>query len=524
MSFARRVFAMAVAALLLTGPARSAASYTCQKLEVPGSSWTQIWQINGANQIAAGSSLGANVYDPAATPPWHALPAPPPDSGLVLEQLSALGINDAGVIAGAAGPDDGSWEEGFILAGSTYRFFRYQDYSHAEPRAISESGIVTGQAWDDTRAVGFVYNPDGAPGYAPGFTEFTPTLPDGTPAHQIIPGAMNAAGQFVGSANFSVGGKPIRYGFLYDPTWQAHGYQQLITLFQIDGRWTAARGLDDSGRMVGFTRDASGAVVGFLLTPAGHQLLTCPEIGASGGIYLESINRNGVISGIWNDAGGVSHGLVAYPDVVLPVASQDGAYVFDVAVAPDTPVFLDPPSAVGYRYAAGAGDPPFASVTLPIGIGDGQYTVLAEGRAFLLQGGQRLDFGAAGLAPGVARFEVLGIAPGAQLDPADPTAFVTEVTFAGSGRFTGSMAPLTAADELAELAQAVEGVGPGRSLAAKALGAASAYAAGDLPLACADLSDLRAELRAQSGKRLPSTLVAALAAEARAASSGAGCL
>ena len=61
-----------------------------------------------------------------------------------------------------------------------------------------------------------------------------------------------------------------------------------------------------------------------------------------------SINNN-VISGIGEDLAGVYHGFQAFPNVVLPVTSSGGAFVFDVAVAPNTPVFLDSDPAVGYR-------------------------------------------------------------------------------------------------------------------------------------------------------------------------------
>jgi hypothetical protein len=43
---------------------------------------------------------------------------------------------------------------------------------------------------------------------------------------------------------------------------------------------------------------------------------------------------------------------------------------------------------------------------------------------------------------GVDRFKILGIEKNAQLDPNDVTAFITELTFTGTGQFTGSMVPI----------------------------------------------------------------------------------
>jgi hypothetical protein len=49
------------------------------------------------------------------------------------------------------------------------------------------------------------------------------------------------------------------------------------------------------------------------------------------------------------------------------------------------------------------------------------------------------DFGLGGL----DRFAVRGIEVSAGLDPANTTAFITGLTFAGSGQFTGTQTPIT---------------------------------------------------------------------------------
>ena len=43
----------------------------------------------------------------------------------------------------------------------------------------------------------------------------------------------------------------------------------------------------------------------------------------------------------------------------------------------------------------------------------------------------------------VSRFRILGIEIGAALDPSDPTAFITALTFDSNGSFTGTMTPIT---------------------------------------------------------------------------------
>ena len=259
--------------------------------------------------------------------------------------------------------------------------------------------------------------------------------------------------------------------------------------------------------------------------------------------FPESINNSDLISGKLFDAAGVAHGFIAYPNVVLPVTSQSGAFVFDVAISPNTPVFLDPVPAVGYQYAVGAGNAFFASVTLPIGVGDNVYTLIARGSrgsdqdeqgecsdgevpcAFTLAAGQRFDFAGNGFPGGVGAFEVLGIEISANLDPENPRAFVTEVTFGlgGNGRFTGTMTPMTVSDELVDLRTAVKGLGPGKRLVNEVRKAEKAYAAGLVPEACAALADLVSDLRAMSGKQLCSGIAPGLVAQARAVAEAVGC-
>lgn len=108
------------------------------------------------------------------------------------------------------------------------------------------------------------------------------------------------------------------------------------------------------------------------------------------------------------------------------------------------PIFIDPLVAIGYEYAIGAGDPDFKSVLLPTGIGDNLYDLfLFDGTNFVdsgdLTGGVPHTFGS-----GVRRFRILGIEASAGLDPTNPTAFVTGLTFVSGGQaVTVTMTPIT---------------------------------------------------------------------------------
>jgi hypothetical protein len=137
----------------------------------------------------------------------------------------------------------------------------------------------------------------------------------------------------------------------------------------------------------------------------------------------------------------------APPNVVLPTI-VNGVYNFSVTqVGPDFVTFIDPPVAIGYDYAIGPGDPNFKSVVLPEA-GDNLYDLYAwDGTAYVFHStvtaNVEVDLTAID-ANGVDRFRILGIEPSAGLDPANPTAFITGLTFVTTGQFTGTMTPLVA--------------------------------------------------------------------------------
>ncbi len=140
------------------------------------------------------------------------------------------------------------------------------------------------------------------------------------------------------------------------------------------------------------------------------------------------------------------------PNVFLPTV-VNGVYNFAITnVGPTSVTLIDPFVAVGYHYAIGAGNPAFASVLPPTGIGDNMFDLfLWNGAAFLdsgidLLGGVQYFFGASG----VERFSNRGIGVAAGLDPNDVTAFITGLTFVSEGDFTGTMTPLVVETDVPE--------------------------------------------------------------------------
>jgi hypothetical protein len=132
----------------------------------------------------------------------------------------------------------------------------------------------------------------------------------------------------------------------------------------------------------------------------------------------------------------------------IPQVAANGVYSFQVSsVSPNSVTLLDPAIAIGFAYATGPGDPNFASVTLP-NVGGGQFTVTYQ------QGSQSVSTPVnAGVAynfpsGGVATFKVTGISPSAGLNPSQPGAFVTGLTFVSAGSFTGTMTPIDSGNTL----------------------------------------------------------------------------
>jgi hypothetical protein len=165
---------------------------------------------------------------------------------------------------------------------------------------------------------------------------------------------------------------------------------------------------------------------------------------------LESVTHDGTTNTQHQNEAAISRALFVYsvspnvPQVPInvPMVDSAGTFHFNLTVTGGTAYYLDPSIATGYIFQIGAGDPLFASVTLPVLPSQtDKYEISWDNgldTAFVSEG-QMFDF--PGL--GVSEFEVLGIDLANDLDPNNPTAFAAQVTFESSGQFTGTMTPIT---------------------------------------------------------------------------------
>ena len=93
-----------------------------------------------------------------------------------------------------------------------------------------------------------------------------------------------------------------------------------MTYFQVNGLWTAARGVNDEGSIVGFVTNPNNSLTGFVVELDGSQ---CQAITVAPGDLLEfagfddtipeGITNAGVIVGNARDGSG-SHGFIARPE------------------------------------------------------------------------------------------------------------------------------------------------------------------------------------------------------------------
>jgi hypothetical protein len=251
-------------------------------------------------------------------------------------------------------------------------------------------------------------------------------------------------------------------------TWDRVGYYNsqtdLLNTFQVVLRDRPDTELDGNfdiefryGQLQWTTGDASGGSGGLGGTPAqagfdagdGINFFTLPGSRTSEVLNLANISNVSLDTpGLWSFAIRNGETPGSTPDnPLLPVIIEDG-FQFDFNITePDRPFFIDPDVAVGYNYIVDSG-PNMTSVLLPTGIGDGFYELWSDS-----SGGNCTDFVSSGttltggttfnFASPLRCFSVRGIETSAGLDPTNPLAFVTGLTFESAGLVSMRQIPIT---------------------------------------------------------------------------------
>jgi hypothetical protein len=308
-SFIQRVSTTSALTLVFTIVSANAAAYSWTEILIPSIGPLGLTiGINDKGQVAvtnADLSISGIYRDGTFT----RLPAPPAGYSMV----AALGINNAGVITGRANPpSDPTHEHGFILIGSKYMIFSRPGWDNTEPRAIANSGLITGFNFngpasnlDFSTTAGFIYNP--------GTNTFTDATPPGSGTGFSATQGMNAAGRISGDGRLPDGSG--RYAFVWQQgTLVKDGHQLAPFLAQvrIAEVGTAARGINDAGVIVGFLNGGPG----FVGSDSRGFLMLVPPGGDAAGAFAgcEGINNLRQVVCEVTDALGNNHAFIGSPN------------------------------------------------------------------------------------------------------------------------------------------------------------------------------------------------------------------
>jgi len=158
-----------------------------------------------------------------------------------------------------------------------------------------------------------------------------------------------------------------------------------------------------------------------------HELVL--NSASSGVAWAESSNASGQFSTVFNWGIGGLPGTLENP--ILPTELGPGDFGFAIVTTEDNR-FYDPIIATGYDYVAT--DVPFASVLIPEALpnGDSEFQLLVGSQIIDLNAGDTFDLTTIA-SGGVSAFGIRGIDTSEMIDPNDPTAFVTGLSFAQGG-------------------------------------------------------------------------------------------
>ena len=210
---------------------------------------------------------------------------------------SVLGINNAGYMTGAISSTLDNSGPGFIRSpGGVYTTFTDSGAFATTGRAINSANTITGYSTDSTlnlRTDGeFVRTSGGS---------VTPLTDGVNPLHGIAQG-INTAGSIVGDYFFTSGGHTFRHGYSI-----VGGVFTDISVDNVFSHHTQARGITDSGLIVGWATLGGGVTEGFIYSGGAFNFIIDPSPSNATTTYLEGINNNGLAVGEWQDISGNFH-------------------------------------------------------------------------------------------------------------------------------------------------------------------------------------------------------------------------
>ena len=311
-------FLLIFAVGLLTQPmlAHAQADYDYQTIDYPGTDYTQVFGINARGHVVGTASDEESCFPFV----YHSKNATFTDVAPVagFDCTHVLGISDSGYLVGGVTTDDPFSRSGLILdkSGNVTLFDHPDAFSETMARGVNNDGLVTGyiDTIDPNEILrGFIYDPE------------TGTFTDIDPSIFTIAQGINSKGDVVGSSIFDNSEDPC--GPSPDPGTVRYGWLRSVdgdmSYFIVNGWRTSARGITNSGNIVGFALDwETNSWWGFVtelddtpcqsITIPYTDLLTVPEVGD---IFVsQGINNTGKVVGWYEAVDYTTHGFIAIPE------------------------------------------------------------------------------------------------------------------------------------------------------------------------------------------------------------------
>jgi len=210
--------------------------------------------------------------------------------------------------------------------------------------------------------------------------------------------------------------------------------------------WTTGDASEGSGGLGGIEAVAGyDSGTGEFLTLPGSLSAEVLDLASTSNVNIDT-------PGLWTTAirnGIMSDGSTSDTPLLPVIITPEDGFIFDFEIEANTPIWIDPEVAIGYEYEVSSG-PNIATVTLPSGFGDDTYDLYLwnsgsgeynDSGIDLLAG---IEFDLTTIdASGLNNFAIRGIETSAEVDPTDPLAFVTGLTFIEGGSVSMSQAPIS---------------------------------------------------------------------------------
>lgn len=307
------MFIAAVA--LMAGPLMAQAQgYDYESIDYPGASFGNLFGATERGDVAGNGTISPDNFPFFYDIKKGTFTNIAPVAGYDI--TSAIGISDTGVIVGSVYDAAADITSGLILArnGMATVFDHPSAAGFTQARGVNNTGLITGFRTVDSPTeflAGFIYDPT------------TDTFTDVVPSIATIAQGVNARGDIVGGALFvetlanpdPCGSAPsARYGWLRTSDGN-------VTYFNVNGLPTRARGISDSGTVVGFVTDVfTGEIKGFVTELDGSQCQTINiaeedllQFPGATFTFPSDITNSGTITGSYQDEAGLGGGFIATP-------------------------------------------------------------------------------------------------------------------------------------------------------------------------------------------------------------------